>query len=352
MEPKVTKTRAAVLHKPFVVEMEERELGSLNPNDVLIKVMAVGVCGSDVHYYEKGKIGSKKVEKPLIQGHECAGLVIETGDKVTSLEPGDRVAIEPGISCGICTECKEGKYNLCSHVAFLSSPPKDGAFSEYIIHPDHLLFKIPDNVTFEEATLIEPLSVGLHGLSRAQMKADSFVLISGMGPIGLTAIIAAKSFGALNIIATDIEPLRLEIARKLGATHIIDVSRQDLLKTVQELTNSHGVDVVIETSGQEQAVKSTVDVVKKGGNISAIGFSRLDHIGINFYKLLQKEVSIHGVFRYTNTYQHGVDILASKKFKTDLLLTDFYPLEKVREALERARINKSTSIKVIIRPHN
>ncbi|WP_040977995.1 NAD(P)-dependent alcohol dehydrogenase [Oceanobacillus jeddahense] len=352
MENKVRKTRAAVLHKPFVVKMEERELDSLHSNEVLIKVMSVGVCGSDVHYYEKGKIGSKKVEKPLIQGHECAGIVVEIGSEVTTLKIGDRVVIEPGISCGTCTDCKEGNYNLCSHVAFLSSPPIDGAFSEYIIHPENFLFKIPDNVTFEEATLIEPLSVGLHGLSRSGMKADSSVLISGMGPIGLTAIIAAKSFGALNIIATDIEPLRLKIAKELGATHVIDVSKQNLVESVQELTNDRGVDVVVETSGQEQAIKASVDIVKKGGNISVIGFSRLNNIGINFYKLLQKEVSIHGVYRYTNTYQHGVDILGSKKFKTDLLLTDFYPLEKVQEALEHARVNKSSSIKVIVKPND
>ncbi|UUZ84703.1 alcohol dehydrogenase catalytic domain-containing protein [Paenibacillus sp. P26] len=258
--------KAAVLQKPMQVVMEERALAALGDRDVLVKVMAVGVCGSDIHYYEHGRIGRKKVEHPLIQGHECSGIVAKVGAGVTRLKVGDRVAVEPGISCFQCEYCKAGKYNLCPSVKFLSSPPVDGAFAEYIVHPEHLLFPIPDHLSFEEATLVEPLSVGIHACRRAGLEAGSTVLIAGMGPVGLTAIIAARALGAGKIIVTDVEPFRLRLAGELGASVCIHALEQNAAEAVAQTTDHKGVDMVIDTSGQAGVIDSSIEWMKRGGS--------------------------------------------------------------------------------------
>nr|WP_248930793.1 NAD(P)-dependent alcohol dehydrogenase [Paenibacillus hamazuiensis] len=337
--------------KPMQVAMEERALAGLGPHDVLVKVMAVGVCGSDVHYYEHGRIGRKAVENPLIQGHECAGLVVQAGAEVTQVKIGDRVAIEPGMSCFRCEYCKAGKYNLCPSVRFLSSPPVDGAFAEYIVHPDHLLFPIPDHLSYEEATLVEPLSVGIHACRRAGLEAGSTVLIAGMGPVGLTAIIAARALGAENIAVTDVEPFRLGLAAEMGAKLCVNVLERDTAEAIAQWTGGRGVDMVIDTSGHAGVIDSSIEWLKRGGKLVLIGFPAAEKVPLNLTLLLQKEIAMYGTFRYTNTYPLGIELLASGRFDTKKLITDFYSLEDTALALERARTNKKGSMKVIVYPN-
>jgi L-iditol 2-dehydrogenase len=344
-------TKVAVLVKPMQVILEERPLAELRPHDVLVKVMAVGVCGSDVHYYEHGRIGRKTVENPLIQGHECSGVVAQVGPEVTSVNIGDRVAVEPGISCFHCEFCKAGKYNLCPSVKFLSSPPVDGAFSEYIIHPEHLLFPIPDHLSFEEATLVEPLSVGIHACRRAGIEAGSTVMITGMGPVGLTAIIAAKALGAQKIIVTDVEPFRLSLAEQLGATSCIHAAEQDVAEEVARTTHQKGVDMVIDTSGHAGAIDASIEYLKRGGKLVLIGFPSVERVPLNLILMLQKEINLYTTFRYTNTYPFGIELLASGKFNILPLITDYYSLEDTQSALEQARTNKKGSMKVIVYPN-
>jgi len=344
-------TRAAVLVKPLHVEIEERPLRELGADEVLIKVMAVGVCGSDVHYYEHGRIGRKVVEKPIVQGHECSGIVERVGANVTRFKKGDRVAVEPGISCLQCEFCKTGKYNLCPSVKFLSSPPVDGAFSSYIVHPEHLLFPIPDHLSFEEATLAEPLSVSIHACKRAGLEAGSTVLITGMGPIGLMAVIAAEAFGAENIIVTDLEPFRLGLAQKLGAAYCIHSTEQNLSEEIARITGQKGVDLVIDTSGHAGVLDSALDLLKRGGKLILIGFPTLEKVPLNLTLILQKEITVYGTFRFTNTYPHAIDILASGRVDTKPLFTDYYSLEHTGAALEQARTNKKGSMKVIVYPN-
>ncbi|UFJ43365.1 NAD(P)-dependent alcohol dehydrogenase [Brevibacillus humidisoli] len=343
--------KVAVLQKPLTVTIEERLVPHPGPHDVLVKVMAVGVCGSDVHYYEHGRIGARKVEKPLVQGHECAGIVVAIGSEVTRFQLGDRVAVEPGITCGKCQWCKEGRYNLCPHVAFLSSPPVDGAFAEYICHPEDLLFPIPDHLSFECATLIEPLSVGIHAVKRAGLQPGSSVLIMGMGPVGLTAIIAAKAYGARQIIVSDVEPFRLGLAEKLGATATIQAGEKNVVEEVSRLTQNLGVDMVIDTSGNARAIDSGVEAAKRGGKLVLIGFPAEDRVPVNLTLMLQREIDLYSTYRYTNTYPLGVELMASSENDVSVLLTDQYPLVQTGAALERARTNKSGSMKVIVYPH-
>lgn len=206
--------KAAFMHNTREIKIETVPVPDINHDEVLIKVMAVGICGSDLHYYTNGRIGNYVVEKPFILGHECAGEIAAVGSSVDQFKVGDRVAVEPGVTCGRCEACKEGRYNLCPDVQFLATPPVDGAFVQYIKMRQDFVFLIPDSLSYEDAALIEPFSVGIHAAARTKLQPGSTIAIMGMGPVGLMAVAAAKAFGAGTIIVTDLEPLRLEAAKK------------------------------------------------------------------------------------------------------------------------------------------
>lgn len=341
--------KAAVMNKPFEIEIKEMDVPGVQGDEVLVKVMTVGVCGSDIHYYEHGRIGRYVVEKPIILGHECAGIVVAIGEKVTKFKIGDRVAIEPGITCGKCEYCKQGRYNLCPDVEFLATPPIDGAFVQYLKHREDFLFPIPDELSFEEAALVEPFSVGIHASKRSQIQPGSSVAIMGMGPVGLTAVAAVKAFGASNIIVTDLEANRLEAAKRLGATHAINIANGDPNEQILQITNGKGVDVAFETAGNPHALRSALKAVKRGGKLAIVGLPPQDEIALNVPLIADNELDIFGIFRYANTYSQGIEFLKT----TDLtsLITDKFVLEETKEALERARVNKKESLKVIVYPN-
>lgn len=319
--------------------------------DVLVKVMAVGICGSDVHYYTHGRIGQRKVQYPHIQGHECAGVIVAIGDQVSRFQIGDRVAIEPGVPCLTCHWCKDGRYNLCPDVQFLSTPPVKGAFVQYLKHREDFIFPIPDQLSFENATLAEPLSVGIHAVKRGGLQPGETVLISGMGPVGLTTLIAAKAFGAKEIIVSDMEPLRLEAAKKLGATRAVNIATENLGAVVQEVTGGLGVDMVLETSGNVKALQSSIDMTKRGGGVVVIGFPQTEEVPINVTLMLQKEINLHSVYRYTNTYPLAISLLESLGSQTEHIITDRYSFDDIQEAMQQATINRSGSLKVMVYPN-
>lgn len=340
----------AVLKSHQNIELEAREIPTVGPGDVLIKVMAVGVCGSDIHYYEHGKIGQNAVQYPIILGHECAGVVLQVGENTGSVKVGDRVVVEPGIPCLKCINCKSGKYNLCPNVQFLSAKGTDGAFCQYLVHPEHLVHLIPDEMDFDVATLVEPLSVGIHACRRGELQAGQAIHISGLGPVGLMLIIAAKSAGAETIIVSDIEPSRLETAKRLGATKTILVGQDDFNQEVLLQTGGEGVDIAFDTSGHDKMIVDSIDVIKRGGSFVAIGFPRADHISLKFTQMLMKEIDIKSVYRYTNTFPQGISIL-SHCSDVDGVLTDRFPLYETADALNRAITNKESSIKVVVYPN-
>lgn len=345
------KMNISLLNKPFDMELKEVDVPEIGPHDVLVKVMAVGVCGSDVHYYEHGRVGEFVVEKPLILGHECAGIVADVGSAVTKFKVGDRVAIEPGVTCGECEYCKAGQYNLCPHVEFLATPPIDGAFSQYISHPEGFLFHIPDSMTYEQATLNEPFSVGIQACKRANVQPGSTVIIMGMGPVGLMAVVAAKAFGATNIIVSDLEQIRLDEALKLGATHAIDIKKEDVNERIKEITDGDGVNYAIETAGNPTSLKNALGSLKNGGTLAIVGLPQQETNDLNIPFIANHEINIVGIFRYANTYQMGVEMLNSTAADLDSMFTDEYNLEEAQQAMEQARTNKSGSLKVIVYPN-
>src|SRR4051795_1484705 len=215
------RVRAAVLNRPGEIVLEERSAPEPGPREVLVEISSVGVCGSDIHYYEHGRIGPHVVDAPLILGHESAGPVAALGEGVTKHAVGDRVTLEPGVPCGRCRECRAGRYNLCADVVFFATPPVDGAFAEYVAIHEDFAFTLPDALSDEEGALMEPLSVGVWACRKAGVSAGDKVLVTGAGPIGQLAMQCALAFGATDVTVSDLNPYRLELARRTGATRTV-----------------------------------------------------------------------------------------------------------------------------------
>jgi L-iditol 2-dehydrogenase len=218
-------------------------------NDVTVKIECCGICGSDVHYYEHGRIGDYVVTGDFTLGHEVAGTIVETGPAVSGLRVGDRVALEPGIGCGRCDMCKSGRYNLCPDVVFFATPPVQGALQQYVTHPADMCFKLPDNVSTKAGALVEPLCVGLHACRQGGVTLGQRVVILGAGCIGLVTLLAAKALGASNVVAVDLFRKRLDFALALGANHVVDASIENVDERIGELFDGDGADVVIEAAG-------------------------------------------------------------------------------------------------------
>lgn len=332
-------------------EMEIREIEMPVPiaDQVLINLNSCGVCGSDIHYYENGRIADFVVKGDFILGHECAGIVVQVGEKVKNLKVGDKVCLEPGVTCGQCEFCKSGRYNLCPDVVFLATPPYHGAFRQYIAYPESMCFKLPDNMTTVQGALVEPLAVGLHAASQGQIGLGSSVAILGAGCIGLMTLQAAKAFGATHVTVTDISQKRLNLAAELGADVVINAKEMDPIQAVMEMTHGRGVDVVIETAGSEITIQQTAYLAKRGGKIVLVGMSPHDMIPFNFSKVLAGEIEIKTVFRYRNLYPVAISAIASGRVNVDRMVTHEFSLLQTKEAFEYVIGNREEVIKAVIK---
>ena len=228
--------KVAVMNGIGEMGFMEKEIPQPKDNEVLVKLEYVGICGSDMHYYETGRIGDYVVEPPFVLGHEPGGVVVEVGKKVKHLKPGDRVALEPGKTCGCCEHCKTGNYNLCNDVVFFATPPVDGVFQEYVAHEADLCFKLPNHVSTLEGALIEPLAVGFHAANQGGAHCGQTAVVFGAGCIGLASMMALKAKGISQIYVVDIMQKRLDKAMELGATNVINSKEQDIVKEVERLT--------------------------------------------------------------------------------------------------------------------
>ncbi|MBS7624807.1 NAD(P)-dependent alcohol dehydrogenase [Candidatus Bathyarchaeota archaeon] len=330
--------RAAVLYKPFDMRVEEVEPPQIGAKEVLVKVKRVGICGSDVHFYCHGKIGAFVVDRPIILGHECSGEVVKVGEDVKGVSVGERVVIEPGFTCGICEHCRSGRYNLCPSVRFYGAPPYNGAFAEYVSAPAENVYPMPENMTYEEGAMIEPLAVGLMAAKRGNISVHDSVAVFGAGPIGLLALQASKSHGAIETYAIDVIEYRLEYASRMGAEFAINASKEDPVRRVMELTNNKGVDVVIEASGSPKALQQALDVVKPGGRVVLVGYP-LTEVPIFIDIILMKELDIRGVHRYANVFPTAIRLVSSGKVDVKSLVTHVFPLERILDGFN-VHINK------------
>lgn len=320
-------------------------------DQVLVQLEYVGICGSDVHYYHSGRCGAYEVDQSqdYMLGHECAGTVVKVGAEVKNLVVGDRVALEPGITCGKCEFCKTGRYNLCPDVVFLATPPVQGCYEEYIAYPENMCFKLPDNVSTKEGCLIEPLSVGFHAANQADVKVGDTVVILGAGCIGLVTLLSAKAHGAGCIIVSDLEDARLNKAKELGAAHVLNGKNCDVLEEIKKLTGGRGADVVLECAGSPFTIAQTPFIVARGGTICLVGLSAKEEITYNFAQIMDKEATIKSVFRYRNIYPKAIAAVASGSISLEGIATHEYDLEHIQEGFDEVVQGRSDLVKAVIK---
>ena len=336
------------IDKMIIKEIPVPEIGK---KEVLVSLEYVGICGSDVHYFHNGCCGSYKVDlsEDYMLGHECAGTIVKVGEEVEKLKVGDRVALEPGITCGECEQCKSGHYNLCPDVVFLATPPVQGCNEEYIAFPENMCFKLPDNVSTKEGALIEPLSVGFYASEQGGVKTGDTVVILGSGCIGLVTLLACKAHGAGKIIVADLVEARLQKALEIGATEVINSGKEDALKKIEELTNGRGADVVFETAGSPVTIAQTPFIVRRGGVITLVGISAKEEINYNFAQIMDKEATIKSVFRYRNIYPKAIAAVSGGAINVKGIVTHEFDLDHIQEAYDEAVNNKTDLAKAVIK---
>jgi L-iditol 2-dehydrogenase len=332
----------SVLYGVRDVRLEQRPVPKPGPDEVLVRVRAVGTCGSDVHYYEHGRIGDFVVERPLVLGHEPSGVVVATGERATRHEVGQRVALEPGVPCSTCEQCAAGRYNLCPRMRFFGTPPIDGAFCEYVVLREDFAYPVPDSLSDEAAGLLEPLSVGVWACRKSRVGPGSRVLITGAGPIGLVATQSARAFGATEVVVTDVNSRRLEVAKELGATATVDVSRESLRDA------DFRPDVLLECSGVPAAAGQAIRKVGRAGRVVLIGMGG-DEIPLPLAHVQGFEIEVTGTFRYANTWPTAIALASSGEVNLDRLVTHRFSLGEVERALTIATTDDSV-IKAVVRP--
>lgn len=342
------KMKVAVMLGIGKIGFEERDIPKAKDDEVLVKLEYVGICGSDLHYYETGAIGDYVVKPPFVLGHEPGGTVVEVGKNVKHLKVGDRVALEPGKTCGHCEFCKTGRYNLCPDVVFFATPPVDGVFQEYVAHEADLCFKLPDNVSTLEGALIEPLAVGFHAAIQGDAHLGQRAVVMGAGCIGLVSMMALKARGVSEVYMVDIMEKRLEKALELGATGVINGAKEDVLERVKELTDGAGMDLVIETAGTEITTRQAIHMAKKGSTIVLVGYSKSGEMTLPMSLVLDKELTFKTVFRYRHIYPMAIDAVAAGKVNLKGIVTDVFELDEAQKAMDYSVNNKADIVKAVI----
>jgi L-iditol 2-dehydrogenase len=333
--------RAAVLYAPGDQRVEDRAVPEPGPRDVLVEIAAVGVCGSDIHYYEHGRIGSFVVVEPMVLGHESSGRVVKLGADASKHAVGDRVAVEPGVPCGNCRECRAGRYNLCRDVRFFATPPIDGAFAKYVTIHEDFAFALPDAVSDEAGALMEPLSVGVWACQKAAVSAGDRVLVTGAGPIGLLAAQTARAFGATEITVTDVNPHRLRLAECTGATRAINVAEIPLEDADIE------ADALIECSGHPTSLGAGIAALRPAGTAVLVGMGPEEEGVVPLSLIQNRELWLTGTFRYANTYPTAIALAANGRVDLEAIITGHYSLDDAEAALRAGR-EDATAVKVMV----
>nr|XP_011755600.1 sorbitol dehydrogenase isoform X2 [Macaca nemestrina] len=316
--------------------------------EVLLRMHSVGICGSDVHYWEEGRIGNFIVKKPMVLGHEASGTVEKVGSLVKHLKPGDRVAIEPGVPRENDEFCKSGRYNLSPSIFFCATPPDDGNLCRFYKHNAAFCYKLPDNVTFEEGALIEPLSVGIHACRRGGVALGHRVLVCGAGPIGVVSLLVAKAMGAAQVVVTDLSAPRLSKAKEIGADLVLQISKESPQEIAGKVEGLLGCkpEVTIECTGAEASIQAGIYATHSGGTLVLVGLGS-EMTAIPLLHAAVREVDIKGVFRYCNTWPVAISMLASKSVNIKPLVTHRFPLEKALEAFETFK--KGLGLKIMLK---
>jgi D-xylulose reductase len=340
--------RALVLEKQHELSLREIDLPQdVGPRDVRVRLHTVGVCGSDVHYYTHGRIGQFVVKAPMVLGHEAAGTVVAVGAEVHNLKLGDRVCMEPGIPDMTSKAAKLGIYNVDPSVRFWATPPIHGCLTPEVIHPAAFTYKLPDNVSFAEAAMVEPFAIGMQAALRARIKPGDVGVVTGCGPIGIMVALAALAGGCSRVFISDMAQEKLDIAGRYAGIVPVNIRNANLAKTVHEATDGWGADIVFEASGAPRVYETLFDVVCPGGCVVMVGLP-VEPVKFDVVAATAKEIRLETVFRYANIYDRAINLIASGKVDLKPLVSRTYDFEQSVAAFERAAEAHPTDVKIQI----
>ena len=319
----------------------------LGPRDVRIAIKTVGICGSDIHYYQHGRIGPFVVNAPMVLGHEASGVITEVGEAVTHLKPGDRVCMEPGIPDPNSQAARLGMYNLDPAVRFWATPPVHGVLRPSVVHPADYTFKIPDNVSFAEAAMVEPLAVGMQAAKKARIEAGDVAVVMGAGPIGMVTTLAALAGGCSRVVLADTQQPKLDLGAKLGPITPVNVAEESIAEVVNQLTGGWGADIVFECSGSERAISGVFEPLRPGGCVVLVGMPggpvAYDVVGAQI-----KEARVEHVFRYAHVFPRALSLMGSGKIDVKPLITNTFAFADSVAAFDFASHLPPTSVKAQI----
>jgi D-xylulose reductase len=339
---------ALVLERQGELRLREIELNrTLGDNDVRIRTEVVGICGSDVHYYTHGRIGPFVVNAPMVLGHEAAGTVVETGSKVTSLAVGDRVCVEPGVPDFSSRATLLGLYNLDPSLTFWATPPVHGCLTPDVVHPAALTFKLPDNVSFAEGAMVEPLAVGMQAAVKGHIQPGMRALVLGAGPIGIIVALTALAGGCAEVLIVDPLEAKLDVAERYNGITALRAKDASVAEQVKRRTNGWGVDIVFECSGAGAAYREIAGLLCPGGTLVLIGMP-VSPVSVDVVALQAKEIRIETVFRYANVYDRAIALLASGKIDVKPLITGTFDFADSVAAFVRAAEGRPRDIKLQI----
>lgn len=340
--------KALVLEKVNELRLRDIDIPeTLGPHDVRIALRTVGICGSDVHYYTHGAIGQFVVREPMVLGHEASGVIVEVGSEVKHLKVGDHVCMEPGIPDPNSKATRLGMYNLDPAVRFWATPPVHGVLRPTVVHPAAFTFKLPDNVSFAEGAMVEPLAVGMHAATKARIKPGDLAIVMGAGPIGMVTALAALAGGCSQVVMTDVQQPKLDLAATLGPIRPVNVAKESLKEVIDQMTDGWGADIVFECSGNEKAAASVFEPLCPGGTVVYVGIP-LRPIAYEVSAAMVKEARVEHVFRYAHVYPRAIALMASGKINVKPLITDVFSFEESVKAFEFAAQMPPTSVKAQI----
>ncbi len=339
--------KALRLYAPYDFRTCREPVPGIAGDEVLLKIQAVGICGSDLHVY-RGALGG---DRPLILGHEFSAIIEKTGSRVTHVKPGDRVAVEAGIPCGRCEFCLAGNTNLCPHIKFCGVGDQDGMLREYAAWPAHLVYKLPPELSYEDGVLVEVLAIALHAVNLANIKPAQTCAVLGSGPVGLAVLhLVARSCGMVNKIATDIVGDRCRFAAGFGADQVIHARKEDVVETVRQLTNGRGVDVVFEAAGVEETCRQAVDICAHGGKVMWIGIPEDDRTPFSTEPARRKGLTFRFVRRSKILYDQCISLMTHKIVDMKSMVTHHFDFEHTPQAFELVNSYKDGVIKAIVHP--
>jgi D-xylulose reductase len=319
----------------------------VGPRDVRIRIHTVGICGSDIHYYQHGRIGPFVVNEPMVLGHEASGTVVEVGEDVKHLKVGDRVCMEPGVPDMESRASREGLYNLDPKVRFWATPPVHGCLAPFVVHPAAFTFKLPDNVSFAEGAIVEPLSIGLQAAKKAAIKPGDVAVVLGAGTIGMMCALAALAGGCSRAIVCDLVQEKLDLIGGVQGVTAVNIREQAVKDVVAELTDGWGANIVFEASGNEKAFDGIVDLLCPGGCLVLVGMPQRA-IALDVVAVQIKEARIESVFRYANIFPRAIQLIASGKLDVKPFISRTFPFADGIKAFEEAASGVPTDVKVQI----